>query len=187
MLLRVRQAGVKFGSRWIFRKINFELECGNRLLVLGHNGTGKSTLLKSLVRLIPLSEGHIESTVPVGYAALDMNLYPALNAREHLKIAAKLRGVPDRTDELLSLLELKKEECVAYYSSGMKMRLKLALAIQPYPKILILDEPSSALDKAGCQILEQIIDSQSLHGIVVLATNNDQDKRYATHELTLDD
>ena len=71
------------------------------------------------------------------------------------------------------------------YSSGMRARLKLALAIQARPPILLLDEPSASLDAPGRALVESIILEQRERGIVLLATNDPAEKEWATHELAL--
>gem|GEM_PF-4343976 len=68
----------------------------------------------------------------------------------------------------------------------MRARLKLALAIQPEPAILLLDEPTASLDDAGREIVRSVIDEQTGRGCVIIATNDAHDRRYATHELTID-
>jgi heme exporter protein A len=181
--------GIKFESKWVFRGVTFSLCKADCLLVLGPNGAGKSTLLKLLAGFLQPSEGKIQrpSLGALGYAALDMNLYPTLTALEHLHFAAKLRKITAHNERLLTQVGLSSQANlpVSGYSTGMRMRLKLALAIQIEPSVLLLDEPSAALDKQGYQILEEIIKQQTQRGVVILATNNSQDRGYATHELVL--
>ena len=74
---------------------------------------------------------------------------------------------------------------VGQFSSGMRARLKLALAIQHEPAVLLLDEPSASLDENGREIVARVVYEQKRRGAVVIATNDQSDRRYATHELEL--
>ena len=184
--------GRRFGSRWIFRRIEFELAQGDALCVLGANGSGKSTLLRILAGLMSPTEGSVDpkpcdSRNVIGYAALDLSLYHHLTAREHLELAARLRGLPSERAELLDTVGLGDvgQKPVGQFSSGMRARLKIVLAIQHEPPLLLLDEPSAPLDTSGREIVSKIIAEQMERGAVVIATNDQSDRRYATHELEL--
>lgn len=164
---------------------------GMALAVLGPNGTGKSTLLRVLAGLIEPSEGSVRrpsnGARSMGYAALDLALYPALTGREHLELGGRLRGVPDQADALLEVVGLSdaSEQMVGKYSSGMRARIKLALAVQTEPSVLLLDEPSAALDRSGDELVGRLVGEQLARGAVVYATNDPKDMRHATHEIVL--
>ncbi len=193
VVLTASNLGRKFGSRWVFRHVAFEVGLGDVLVVLGRNGSGKSTLLRLLSGLLSPSEGSVGRPRGahhrvLGYVGLDLALYPNLTAREHLEIASELRGVPPRAETLLERVGLSAaaDRLTGEYSTGMRARLKLALAIQPEPAILLLDEPTASLDDAGREIVRSVIDEQTGRGCVIIATNDAHDRRYATHELTID-
>lgn len=184
--------GRRFGARWIFRGIEFELAKGDALCVLGANGSGKSTLLRILAGLMSASEGSVDpkpcdSRGVIGYAALELSLYHHLNASEHLELAARLRGLGSPRVELLDTVGLVEvgEKPTGQFSSGMRARLKLALALQHKPPVLLLDEPSASLDESGRELVGRIVEEQKTTGAVVIATNFQGDRRYATHELEL--
>ena len=190
--MAVSGLGRRFGSRWIFRRIEFELAQGDALCVLGANGSGKSTLLRILAGLMSPTEGSVDpkpcdSRATIGYASLDLALYQQLTAREHLELAARLRGLPSARAELLDTVGLGDVDGkpTGQFSSGMRARLKIALAIQHEPPVLLLDEPSAPLDESGREIVSRIVDEQKERGAVVIATNEQGDRRYATHELEL--
>ncbi len=188
-MLRAQELGRSFGDRWVFRGINLALEKGQCLCVLGPNGTGKSTLLKVLAGLMAPTEGAV--TRPgrngIGYAALDLALYPQLSAPEHLALFAKLRNVPDPGVKLLDSLGLPGvgSKPSGAFSTGMRARLKLALATMHLPEVLFLDEPTAALDDKGQALIGQTIQGQLERGAVIIATNDPADRSYATHELVL--
>lgn len=191
-MLEVSGLGKRYGDRWLFRNLTFRLGLGDALIVLGRNGAGKSTLLKTMAGLLVPSEGSVKADVGdtrtgLSLSALEMSLYPALTLREHLQLASKLRGCPSREDELLTRIGLTHAADLAAskISTGMKARLKLALAIQPDPKVLILDEPGAGMDEAGKQLVQAICAEQIGRGVLVLATNDAREKELGTLELEL--
>lgn len=162
-----------------------------RLVVRGRNGAGKSTLLRTLAGLIRPTEGTVrlpegDPRVQLGYGALEQALYGPLTVREHLEFFARLRSCPARTDELLEQIGLgyAADFPARSLSTGMKARLKLAIAIQARPEVLLLDEPGAGLDAAGRELVETILDGH--RGPLVLATNDEAERRFATHELELE-
>jgi heme exporter protein A len=192
-LIYAENLGIRFGPRWLFRGLEFEVNKGQKLAILGKNGSGKSTLLRVLCGLQRATEGKVrlpdgELRHNVGYAALDMALYPELSVREHLEFTASMRGCPARIPELLEQVGLAyaREVLGEHLSSGMKARLKLALAIQAQPKVLMLDEPSASLDEEGRQLLMDACEMQSRTGCVIIATNDPLERQMTTHELNLD-
>lgn len=191
-MLEVSGLGKRYGDRWLFRNLTFSLSQGDALIVLGRNGAGKSTLLKALAGLLIPSEGKVKPHVPdtrtgLSLSALEMALYPALTLREHLVLAGELRGCESRSDELLERIGLvhAADLAASKISTGMKARLKLALAIQPNPSILILDEPGAGMDEAGKELVRAICDEQKERGVLVLATNDQREKALGTLELEL--
>jgi len=188
-VLSADDLGKRFGPRWIFRQLELRVEPGQVLAVVGRNGSGKSTLLKVLAGLIAPSQGTLEIACPLGYSAIDLALYPQLSGHEHLELAGEFRGIESRSAELLESVGLKDAANVvsSRYSTGMRARLKLALALQHRPPLLLLDEPSAALDDDGRHLITTIVASQIAQGgAVILATNDHEDRRLATHEITLD-
>lgn len=190
-MLRAENLGKRFQSRWIFRHIDFDLQPGDRLLIRGRNGSGKSTLLKVIAGLIPASEGKIlrppgEVPKSLGYAALDLALYPALTGREILQLGETLRGLKSSAQEDLERVGLRgaEDQLVGKYSSGMRARLKLALALQTEPPCLLLDEPTTALDETGRVLVRNLV--QEYSGIVLIGTNDPADVVMGNLELNLD-
>ncbi len=172
--------------------MDLELEPGDTLVVLGANGSGKSTLLKVMAGVIPATEGTCDRgedrRTSLGYAALDQSVYPVLTVAEHLELAAKLRGCDPRVDELLEEVELRYAAGVAgrHLSTGMRARLKFALAFQAEPPAILLDEPSAGLDERGRDVIARMIDARRNRAAFVIATNDPLERRFATHELSLE-
>lgn len=192
-MLTVEGLGKQFGSRWVLRDLSFTLGQGDRLAVLGHNGSGKSTLLKIIAGLLSPSRGsakfHGDPRTMLGYSALEQSLYPHLTVKEHLELAGALRGCDARADELLAFVGLPKaaERRAIELSTGMKARLKMAMAIQAKPRILILDEPGASLDEHGRDLVDRIAHEQSTRGCLLFASNDPAERRLANLELQLDD
>ncbi|MBS1707593.1 MAG: ABC transporter ATP-binding protein [Armatimonadetes bacterium] len=183
--------GKRYGDRWLFRHLSFEVTPGECLVLVGRNGSGKSTLLKILAGLAPPSEGSAKRPDDVrtglGYAALDQAVYPNLTVAEHLDLAASLRGCQARTMDLLEEVGLAYASAfpARTLSTGMRARLKLALAVQADPKVILLDEPGAGLDAAGLETLASVLDKRLPQTAVVIATNDPAERRFATHELEL--
>jgi heme exporter protein A len=190
-MLTVENLGKRFGDRWIFRRISFELGVGDRLLVTGRNGAGKSTLLWALAGLNQANEGSVrfsgDPRVALGFAALSQPVYAHLTVAEHLELTADLRGCEAQTDAWLDYVELRYAADVraSDLSSGMRARLRFALAIQAKPTVLLLDEPSASLDEEGRRLVERIVGDQALRGCTVLATNDPLERRLANLEVEL--
>lgn len=191
-MIEARNLGIRFDGRWIFRHLEITLGIGDVLAVSGANGSGKSTLLRLLAGLARPSEGHYQVPEPVntsvGYAALETRLYPALTVREHLELAASLRGIIPNTSEWIERIGLvsASDRASSRLSTGMRSRLKLALAAQASPKLLLLDEPAAGLDGPGRELLANLVRDQAARGIVVLATNEQFELGLATHKLHLE-
>lgn len=183
--------GKRYGSRWLFRHLDLEVQSGHCLLVLGSNGAGKSTLLKILAGLLPPSEGVVrrpeDPRVGIGLAALDQSVYPMLTVREHLELAAELRGCESNADALLEEVGLAYAAGSPgrHLSTGMRARLKFALAVQASPSVVLLDEPGAGLDLPGRQMITRLIESRTPSTAFVIATNDPEERRFATHELDL--
>jgi ABC-type multidrug transport system ATPase subunit len=191
-LLRASGLGKRFWSNWVFRNLDFELQRDQGLIIVGRNGSGKSTLLKCLAGLLTPTEGAVQTAslregTDVAMSALDQSVYPQLSIREHLDLFGQLRGCDSRADELLEKNGLAAfAGRLAYQlSTGMRNRLKLALAIQSNPWLLLLDEPGAALDEKGKTLVESICREQLQRGALVVATNDPSERRLGTHELEL--
>jgi ABC-type multidrug transport system ATPase subunit len=187
-IVSVGDLGKRYGKRWLFQGLEFDLEPGNCLIAAGANGSGKSTLVRVVAGLIPATQGWIKrpERSRFGYAALDQALYGALTAAEHLDMAASLNGYSARFDLGRVGLGDAADQLVGQFSTGMRTRLKFALALQGEPDFVILDEPSAALDDSGRAILAELVTDHLKRGALLLATNDPADRRFGTHEIVLD-
>ncbi len=182
----------KFGQRTIFSDIKLELHSGDSVAITGPNGSGKSTLLKLLVKLTRPSSGEIthladgkaldesDFRANVSFVAPYLNLYDQLSGEENLQFFTSVKGGNITGKGIESLLErvgLAKRggDLVAAYSTGMKQRLKYALALSNNSQFLFLDEPMSSLDENGKAIVTELIDELRKKCIIVLATNEKEE------------
>ncbi len=200
--LQLENLSKRFGSRPVLRNVCAQVEHGETLVVTGANGSGKSTLLTIIAGLLRPDEGRIrmvedgreitpdERRRAVGLVAPDLTLYPELTALENLEFFARVRGLrndPQAHESLLERLGLagRGRDLVGTFSSGMRVRLKYAVAIQSEPRVLLLDEPTAMLDTGGVEVVEQVIAEQRRRGLLVLATNDPQETRHADLLLSL--
>ncbi len=194
--LEVRGNDVKkaFARRTIFDRIKFGMTCGDGLAIIGRNGSGKSTLVKIIAGVLSPTSGSVDFIVHgkamkmeeryrvVGFVSPYLQLYDEFTGIENLRLVSHIRGLDitaerlDRLLEQVNLLQRKNDE-VRTYSSGMKQRLKYALALLHRPPILILDEPSSNLDDEGVAVVQSIMERQKQEGILVVAANDAEDIR----------
>ncbi len=193
--LHLENLGKSFGKRAVFRGVWASLRTGETLVVTGHNGSGKSTLLSVTAGLVGADTGRVRCLVDgreisaderrqrVGLVAPDLILYPELTALENLEFFARVRGLPWTAPAGAALLEQvglggRGPDQVGTFSSGMRVRLKYAVALQPEPRFLLLDEPTAMLDTGGAAIVEQVIAGQRSRGVLVLATNDPRETRH---------
>jgi heme exporter protein A len=193
--LRLDNVTKRFGHRRVLEGVCAEVRPGEALVVTGHNGSGKSTLLALIAGLQRPDDGEVTLQVDgqalslearrreVGYVAPDLTLYPELSARENLEFFARVRGEAwsDRQAEaVLARVGLagRGGDLVGTFSSGMRVRMKYAVALQTSPRFLLLDEPTAMLDAHGAELVENLIAEQRRRGVLVLATNDPSETRH---------
>ncbi|MCG9894487.1 MAG: ABC transporter ATP-binding protein [Fimbriimonadaceae bacterium] len=186
-LLSAVEVGRRFGDRVVLRRVSFELTPGMILAVTGSNGRGKSTLLKIAAGLLEPTSGRMICRAKRSCSALDLQVYADLTAAEHIEWWSGLAGLRTDPREVLANVGLTGAENTLgrSLSTGMRARLKLALARLDPPDVLILDEPTAGLDDAGRALILEAVTDASRRGAVLLATNDRDDLEMATHELPL--
>jgi ABC-type multidrug transport system ATPase subunit len=187
-ILSVHGLGKRFDRRWLFRDLEFRVDFGQSLAILGPNGSGKSTLARVVAGLIPATEGKVRIQGSMAMMAVDQSVYPQLNVWEHLELFGDLLGKPGRSEVLMDRVGLgsARERLGHQLSTGMRARLKLALALLAEPSVLILDEPGASLDEDGHRLVESVVEEQRARGVTLIATNDSEERRLATHELVLE-
>ena len=164
--------GRRFGSRWVLRGVNFAVQPGEVVGLLGANGSGKSTILRVLGTMLrpnagsAVVNGHdvVRSAAnvrrEVGYLAHTPGLYDDLTARENLWFAADMLGLRRAAVEpVLERVGLASAagERIRGFSAGMQRRLALARLILREPRVLLLDEPYANLDADGLSLMNAVI------------------------------
>jgi heme exporter protein A len=201
--LQAHKLSKRFGGLKVFSGLEFELTTGQSMAVVGPNGSGKSTLLMVLLSLYTPTRGEViyynddermdDAAVRAEVALVSpyLNLYDQLTAEENIKFFATVssRNVPGKTIEnLLSRVGLdgRGSDLVGGYSSGMKQRLKYAVALLKEPAFMFLDEPTSNLDDAGKQLVLDVIKENRSRSVVVIATNEKEEYHLAEKQLRVD-
>ena len=156
------------------------MRAGETLALIGPNGAGKSTLLAILAGALAPSDGRVTVADPpprIGWVPQRAGLYGRLSARENLVLFAKLEGVvevPAAVERLLTLVALPDDrKPAAELSGGNQQRLNLAIALLGEPDLLLLDEPTAALDPTQRHALWTVASAiRERGGAVVFATQN---------------
>ncbi|HAQ4415537.1 TPA: ATP-binding cassette domain-containing protein [Enterococcus faecium] len=186
----------KYGAAKALDKVSIEIKRGMIYGLIGENGAGKSTFMRTIMGLISIDEGSIElfGTTDLQAARRRMGqsietpaLYPELTARDNLRIQAANGGVSDREiEDLLKMMRLENtgKKKAKNFSLGMRQRLAIANALITNPEFLILDETTNGMDPAGMAEMREII--QRLvkeRGITVLLSSHllDELSQIATH------
>jgi heme exporter protein A len=161
-MIAARGLGKRFGEKRALRGVDLDLPDRGFAVVTGPNGSGKTTLLRICAGLALPSEGELVVGVQraqVGYLAHDPLVYRELSALENLELYGRLYRVPQRRERIGMLLERfglwdVRADRVSSYSRGMTQRLALCRALLHDPALLILDEPYTALDAQGAELLD---------------------------------
>lgn len=176
-------------SRPILNNVSYNFEYGKIYGIYGHNGSGKTMLLRAIAGLLVPDSGsvvidrkvlHKDMSFPpsIGIVIENMNLLPQYNAFDNLKILGKIKKTA--TDEdiktALERVGLKSDLKVKKFSLGMKQRLNIAQAVFEKQKIILLDEPTNALDNDGVQLIYKLLKEEKERGaLVVITTHHKED------------
>ncbi|RZM25203.1 MAG: ABC transporter ATP-binding protein [Pedobacter sp.] len=202
MTITLAKIGRRFNQEWIFKNIDYRFLPGNKYAILGPNGSGKSTLLNLILGALSPSEGTIEygleKNVPVdviyqymSFAAPYLDLIEEFTLQEtidfHYKFKALYKGY--NTEMVMELLGLAKsqDKPLKYFSSGMKQRTKLALACCTDTPILILDEPTSNLDKQGLSWYHGMMENFTQERLVIIGSNQETEYSFCNHFVQITD
>ena len=171
-------------------------------MLSGKTGAGKTTLMRIVSGLLNPTDGEVNYTKNgeelkerehfkhLGLVGPYLELYNDLTAMENLKFFSKMKKIENPAGiitELLQKMNLNGHEndLVKNYSSGMKQRLKYVFALLDSPAILLLDEPTSNLDKEGISTVYKIMEAQKTNGILIIATNDEADLKYGDSQVAI--
>ena len=187
MTINTEQIGKKYRREWIFRRVNLTLTAGTSYTFVGPNGSGKSTLLQLLAGNLPATEGTLTYSLndklvdpdnwfrQVSIAAPYLELVEELTLNELLIFHQTFKPFRDNlTPEAIAdrlLLTNARHKEIKYFSSGMKQRVKLGLAFFSSSPIVILDEPTSNLDRQGAAWYHEQVRQLSPNQLLLIGSN----------------
>ncbi len=191
MLLESRDLGKKYTGRWVFRHLYLSVSTGDRFAITGNNGAGKSTLVQILAGMMFPSEGSIHFTSKgkqvqeeqirehIAFAAPYLLLPEQFTGYEIAKHWFSLRAQRQGMDwmEIFETTALKKglHQPLKSYSSGMKSRLKLGLALFTDASLVLLDEPTANMDQEGVHWYQQQLHKIPQDHTLIIASNNPEE------------
>ena len=186
-MLCVSEISKKYKKKIILQNVSFQAKAGEMVALVGENGSGKSTLLNILSGVVRPSSGVIYCfgqrmerrrmfAKYCGYVPQSNGLMEELSVQDNISLWTGRSGKPD--DRLIRMLQLEDilQMPVVKLSGGMKRRVAVACAVANFPPILLLDEPTAALDVKHKEQLYQIMrDYLSMNGILVVATHEERE------------
>ena len=201
--IQVQNASKRFHHEWIFKNLDLELSTGDTIAITGGNGSGKSTLLKCLSGAIPLTSGAIQyqsGATQISEEQWFRSLAlatPYLELPEEFTLSEVLsfhfqfkKPLQQRSNaEILEILGLEKHKskAISQFSSGMKQRVKLALAIFSEVPLLLLDEPTTNLDKQGVTWYLDLVQQFTTNRILVICSNDPREFDFCEKKIALED
>jgi ABC-type multidrug transport system ATPase subunit len=203
MTITLQNIGRRFNREWIFKGVDYTFSSGQSYAILGPNGSGKSTLLQVLNGSLSPSAGTISysfngNNVPVDEVFTHLSLAaPYLEVIEeftldemidfHFKFNPYKNGM-DKTGVIdLLAMDGGKNKLIKYFSSGMKQRLKLALAFCADTPILMLDEPTSNLDAQGVDWYLSLVERFAAERLTIICSNQAHEYGFCGERLSVSD
>lgn len=173
IILTACDLGKQFGSRVALKQVSFSVRAGERVAVLGVNGAGKTTLLSLLTDTCQLDQGRLTCQCRVGWVPQQPEVYRKLSVRENLLLFARLEQVKDHHESTKHALEAvdlteRADDLVENLSGGMRQRVNVAIGLLHFPDLLVLDEPSAALDPLQRERLWELLDRRAQAGNAVI-------------------
>lgn len=201
MEISFHQVSKRYNYDWIFKNVDYQFNAGQSYALTGHNGSGKSTLLRVISGHLTPSKGKVEFSEGgkkitadevyrrMSFAAPYVELIEELTLLEALHFHERFKPFRQalRPADLLDLLAFSKakDKQVRHFSSGMKQRLKLALAFCSETPLLLLDEPTTNLDKQGVAWYRQLVERFAAGRLLVVASNVEVDFDFCERQLSI--
>jgi len=183
--LTLKQLTKTFAGFTALNAVSLTIAPGERVALLGHNGAGKSTMMKIILGLIPYDRGeiHVTGAAPgsataranTAYLPENVAFHPALTGLEQIRYYLALRGEnPAKAMDLLDRVGLTHaaKRRIGTYSKGMRQRVGLAQSLIGHPKLLVLDEPTSGLDPVSRRDFYTLLDGLAADGASILLSSH---------------
>lgn len=190
-MIQLQNVTKRIKENTVLDNVSYTFKSGFVYGLYGQNGSGKTMLLRAISGLINLDSGSIfidgeklhdkiEFPPETGIVIENMELLPECSAKRNLQMLAKIKNIADEKDIIFSLervgLDPDSEKKVKEFSLGMKQRLNIAQAIFENQKIILLDEPTNALDEEAVQLIYKIIREEKSRGAtIIVATHHKED------------
>ncbi|MBE7175654.1 MAG: ABC transporter ATP-binding protein [Mucilaginibacter polytrichastri] len=203
MQIDLQNIGRRFNRDWIFRNIDHAFFTGENYAILGPNGSGKSTLLSVISGALTPSEGTIGYVVDdkpvspeffyrhISISAPYLELIEEFTLEEmldfHVRFKSLLPGLDREAVFTLLNLPQAKGKQIRHFSSGMKQRLKLALALFTDASVVLLDEPCSNLDEQGIAWYRDLVARFGKERILIIGSNQAHEYDFCRHQLHITD
>ncbi|MDX6516895.1 MAG: type transport system ATP-binding protein [Gaiellaceae bacterium] len=191
-LLRAHGIARRFGAAHALEPTDVELRAGETVALIGPNGAGKSTLLSLLAGALPPSKGTLERRPGLrsGWLPQRPGHYARLTPRENLELFARLHGDGDPSGVATAALERfglpDSGKTTGALSVGNRQRLSLAIALLGAPELLLLDEPTAALDPQQRDLLWEVaLEHTRAGGTLVFATQQHEEISHAERVIEL--
>lgn len=190
-MIQLQNVTKRIKENTVLDNVSYTFKSGFVYGLYGQNGSGKTMLLRAISGLINLDSGSIfidgeklhdkiEFPPETGIVIENMELLPECSAKRNLQMLAKIKNIADEKDIRFSLervgLDPDSDKKVKKFSLGMKQRLNIAQAIFENQKIILLDEPTNALDEEAVQLIYKIIREEKSRGAtIIIATHHKED------------
>lgn len=181
--MKVKNVSFSYGKNLILNDLNFEVQEGEMLGIVGESGAGKSTLLRLLGNLIPIQAGTITNQEEIGIIFQNFNLFPHLNVLDNLSLALKVNKIlptaeiKQKAEKLLDDFGIldKATSYIDQLSGGEQQRVAIARALMLEPKILLIDEATSNLDPKRRDEFMSILNELKNDGMSIVLVSHDHE------------
>jgi ABC-type multidrug transport system ATPase subunit len=196
MKISLRNISKKFGKSFIFRNVSFDFEEGKSYAIVGSNGSGKSTLLKIIAGYITPASGEViygnadaeNIYQKIAYCAPYLDVVEEMTLPELLQFHASFKSFLPGIDAgfVCALLGFDIDKLIKDYSSGMRQRVKLALAFFFQTDIILLDEPTSNLDVKGVEWYVELVSKYKGNRTLLVASNDLREYEFCSEILEIE-
>ena len=193
-MISATEVSKRYGAREALRGVTFAAPPGERLAVIGPNGAGKTTLLSILAGIVEPTAGAVTREGAIGWVPQELAVYAKLSVRENLTLFARLEKVADVDAAVDNALEQtgltdRAGDELSELSGGNRQRVNIAIGLLAGPPVLLLDEPSSALDPRHRQRVWRFLDRLAAEGTTIVFATHDlaEAARHADRVLVLAD